>query len=98
MPNLWAPERSPFCADVRQQRRNTAATRVRMREFMNDVTLRRCDQARPSLLDSLFYITFPIHAMRTAILLAVVIMMSSVADTSAQTLIAPKAVTDPKQI
>jgi dipeptidyl aminopeptidase/acylaminoacyl peptidase len=36
--------------------------------------------------------------MRTAILLAIVIMMSSVADTSAQTLTAPRAVTDPKQI
>ncbi len=58
----------------------------------------RCDRARPSLLDSLFYITLPIHAMRPAILFAIVIMMSSVADISAQTLTAPKAVTDPKEI
>src|SRR5690348_18189268 len=36
--------------------------------------------------------------MRTAILLAIVIILSSVAQISAQTLPAPKAITDPRQI
>src|SRR6266496_3930133 len=51
-----------------------------------------------ALLDSLFDLTLRFRAMRLHILFAIVILMSTVVDITAQSLPAPKAVTDPKQI
>src|SRR6516165_4835814 len=71
--------------------------RTTMRVFM-DFAFLGCDRARASLLDSLFYITLRFHAMRTATILVVVSLISTVSDLYAQTLPAPKSITDPKQI
>src|SRR5215469_11840888 len=52
-----------------------------------------------ALLNFSFYIKLLFHAMRLPILLAIVTLMSTIArDAVAQTLPAPQAVTDPKQI
>src|SRR5580765_799750 len=53
-------------------------------------------ESRP-LLDSLFYISLPFHAMRTLTLIALT-FFSLIIEISAQTLSEPKAITDPKQI
>ena len=56
-------------------------------------------ERKPSLLDSLFYLILRFRAMRRCALFAIVILMSTVvAETAAQTLPAPQAVTDPTKI
>ena len=52
-----------------------------------------------ALLDSLFYLTLRIRAMRLCPLLVIVMLMGSfVAESAAQTLPVPQAITDPKQV
>jgi dipeptidyl aminopeptidase/acylaminoacyl peptidase len=65
---------------------------------MDDFTFLRCDRERASLLDFLFYIKLAFHAMRRAIVYLLLTLISAVAEITAQTLVAPKAITDPKQI
>ena len=76
-------------------RRNVAMF-IRLCDLRN---IRVRAERNSALLDSLFYLTLRIRAMRLCPLLVIVMLMSSVvAESAAQTLPVPQAITDPKKI